>query len=62
MVNKLPNIDTDVPSNVGGTSGGCLVKAKFSRTLILLETTAYLDDFEGAQTTFGCPVVLWPGL
>ncbi len=52
MVNKLPNIDTDVPSNVS-------VRGEFAYLLAGSpknadfdgEATAYLDDFEGAQST-----------
>ncbi len=50
MVNKLPNIDTDVPSNfslrgeVAWLKPGSPKNADFQG-----ETTTYLDDFEGAQ-------------
>jgi len=50
MVNKLPNIDTDVPSNlslrgeVAWLKPGSPKNADFEG-----ETTTYLDDFEGAQ-------------
>ncbi|HZJ20338.1 MAG TPA: cell surface protein SprA, partial [Pricia sp.] len=50
MVNKLPNIDTDVPSNlsvrgeVAFLQPGSPKNADFQG-----ETTTYLDDFEGAQ-------------
>ncbi|MEM6720270.1 MAG: cell surface protein SprA [Bacteroidota bacterium] len=50
LVNKLPNIDTDVPSNVS-------VRGEFAYLLpgsprnadFEGEATAYVDDFEGAQ-------------
>ncbi|MFS4418386.1 cell surface protein SprA [Maribacter sp. 2307ULW6-5] len=51
LANKLPNIDTDVPSNlslrgeVAALSPGSPKNADFRG-----ETTTYLDDFEGAQT------------
>jgi cell surface protein SprA len=52
LVNKLPNIDTDVPSNVS-------VRGEFAYLLpgspknadFQGEATAYVDDFEGAQAT-----------
>ncbi len=50
MVNKLPNIDTDVPSNlslrgeIAWLKPGSPKNADFQG-----ETTTYLDDFEGAQ-------------
>ncbi|MFK7747296.1 MAG: cell surface protein SprA [Kordia sp.] len=52
LVNKLPNIDTDVPSNLS-------VRGEFAYLLpgspknadFLGEATAYVDDFEGAQST-----------
>ena len=50
MVNKLPNIDTDVPSNlslrgeVAWLKPGSPKNADFQG-----ETTTYIDDFEGAQ-------------
>ncbi|NAS32109.1 cell surface protein SprA [Flavobacteriaceae bacterium R38] len=51
-VNKLPNIDTDVPSNLS-------VRGEFAYLLpgspknsdFEGETTAFLDDFEGAQSS-----------
>ncbi|MCM4173563.1 cell surface protein SprA [Arenibacter sp. TNZ] len=51
LANKLPNIDTDVPSNlsvrgeVAFLSPGSPKNADFQG-----ETTTYLDDFEGAQS------------
>jgi len=52
MVNKLPNIDTDVASNVS-------IRGEFAYLLpgspknadFEGEATAYVDDFEGAQST-----------
>nr|WP_242015572.1 cell surface protein SprA [Robertkochia marina] len=50
LVNKLPNIDTDAPSNISVRSDfayllpGSPKNADFNG-----ETTSYLDDFEGAQ-------------
>lgn len=52
LVNKLPNIDTDVPSNVS-------IRGEFAYLLpgspknadFQGEATAYVDDFEGAQST-----------
>jgi cell surface protein SprA len=52
LVNKLPNIDTDVPSNVS-------IRGEFAYLLpgspknadFQGEATAYVDDFEGAQAT-----------
>lgn len=52
LVNKLPNIDTDVASNVSVRgefaylSPGSPKNADFAG-----ESTAYVDDFEGAQST-----------
>ncbi|QKX07576.1 cell surface protein SprA [Aquimarina sp. TRL1] len=51
MVNKLPNIDTDVPSNVSVRTevaklfAGAPKGADFDG-----KVTTYIDDFEGAQT------------
>ncbi|UZO81208.1 cell surface protein SprA [Aquimarina sp. ERC-38] len=52
MVNKLPNIDTDVPSNVSIRAEGAYLFANApSRTDFDGRVTSYVDDFEGAQTT-----------
>ena len=52
MVNKLPNIDTDVPSNVSVRAEGAYLFANApSRTDFDGRVTSYIDDFEGAQTT-----------
>jgi len=52
MVNKLPNIDTDVPSNIS-------IRGEFAYLLpgspkasdFAGEATSYIDDFEGSQST-----------
>lgn len=50
MVNKLPNIDTDVPSNVSLRAEVAWLKPNSPKNADFLgETTTYLDDFEGAQ-------------
>ncbi|MDT7829521.1 cell surface protein SprA [Pricia sp. S334] len=50
MVNKLPNIDTDVPSNVSVRGEVALLKPGSPKNADFQgETTTYLDDFEGAQ-------------
>lgn len=52
LVNKLPNIDTDVPSNfsfrgeIAGLKPGASKADQFNN-----EATTYVDDFEGSQTT-----------
>ena len=52
MANKLPNIDTDVPSNVSFRAEVAFLRPdtpaadKFQG-----ESTIYVDDFEGSQTT-----------
>ncbi len=52
MVNKLPNIDTDVPSNVSvRAEGAYLIAGAPSRADFDGKVTTYIDDFEGAQTT-----------
>ncbi len=51
MVNKLPNIDTDVPSNVSVRAEVAWLKPSSPKNADFQgETTTYLDDFEGAQT------------
>ncbi|WP_115462650.1 T9SS outer membrane translocon Sov/SprA [Winogradskyella aurantiaca] len=53
LVNKLPNVDTDVPSNlsvrgeIASLSPGAPKGTSFNN-----EATAYIDDFEGTQGTF----------
>ncbi|WP_291867627.1 cell surface protein SprA [Maribacter sp.] len=50
MVNKLPNIDTDVPSNVSMRAEIAWLKPSSPKNADFQgETTTYLDDFEGAQ-------------
>ncbi|MGB7394975.1 MAG: cell surface protein SprA [Pricia sp.] len=50
MVNKLPNIDTDVPSNVSLRGEVAFLSPNSPKNADFQgETTTYLDDFEGAQ-------------
>ena len=50
MVNKLPNIDTDVPSNISiRAEMAALIPSSPKNADFEGETTTYLDDFEGAQ-------------
>ena len=50
LVNKLPNIDTDVPSNLSFRGEVAVLRPNSPKTADFNgETTAYLDDFEGAQ-------------
>ena len=50
MVNKLPNIDTDVPSNLSVRGEVAWLKPNSPKNADFQgETTTYLDDFEGAQ-------------
>ncbi len=50
LVNKLPNIDTDVVSNVSVRGEFAYLKPGSPKNADFQgETTAYLDDFEGAQ-------------
>lgn len=51
MVNKLPNIDTDVPSNVSLRGEVAWLKPNSPKNADFEgETTTYLDDFEGSQS------------
>ena len=51
LVNKLPNIDTDVPSNISVRGEFAYLLPGSSRNADFNgETTAFLDDFEGAQS------------
>ncbi len=51
MVNKLPNIDTDVPSNVSvRAEGAYLIAGAPKGAEFDGKVTTYIDDFEGAQT------------
>jgi len=50
LANKLPNIDTDVPSNVSVRAEVAWLKPNSPKNADFDgETTTYLDDFEGAQ-------------
>ena len=52
MVNKLPNIDTDVPSNLSFRGEIAYLKPGASKAdQFNGEATTYIDDFEGSQTT-----------
>ncbi len=50
LVNKLPNIDTDVPSNLSVRGEVAWLKPNSPESADFDgETTTYIDDFEGAQ-------------
>ncbi|MEX0312756.1 MAG: cell surface protein SprA, partial [Allomuricauda sp.] len=50
LVNKLPNIDTDVPSNLSIRGEVAFLKPNSPKNADFEgETTTYIDDFEGAQ-------------
>ena len=50
LANKLPNIDTDVPSNLSIRGEIAVLKPNSPKNADFQgETTTYLDDFEGAQ-------------
>ena len=50
LVNKLPNIDTDVPSNLSVRGEVAWLSPNSPKNADFRgETTTYLDDFEGAQ-------------
>lgn len=52
MVNKLPNIDTDVPSNFSLRGEMAFLKPDTPKAdQFEGESTVYVDDFEGSQTT-----------
>ncbi|MFL9843110.1 T9SS outer membrane translocon Sov/SprA [Flavobacterium rhizosphaerae] len=52
MVNKLPNLDTDVPSNFSFRGEVAYLKPGASKAdQFNGEATTYVDDFEGSQTT-----------
>ncbi|HEU4497652.1 MAG TPA: cell surface protein SprA, partial [Flavobacterium sp.] len=52
LVNKLPNIDTDVPSNVSFRGEIAYLKPDTPKAdRFEGESTIYVDDFEGSQTT-----------
>ncbi len=51
LVNKLPNIDTDVPSNISMRAEGAYLIAGAPKGADFDgKVTTYIDDFEGAQT------------
>ncbi|WP_081740397.1 T9SS outer membrane translocon Sov/SprA [Aquimarina pacifica] len=51
MVNKLPNIDTDVPSNISlRAEAAYLIAGAPKGADFEGKVTTYIDDFEGAQT------------
>jgi len=52
LVNKLPNIDTDVPSNFSLRGEMAFLKPDTPQAdRFQGESTVYVDDFEGSQTT-----------
>jgi len=52
LVNKLPNIDTDVPSNISLRGEIAYLKPGASKAdQFNGEPTSYIDDFEGSQST-----------
>jgi cell surface protein SprA len=52
MVNKLPNLDTDVPSNLSIRSEVAFLKPDSPKAdQFQGESTIYVDDFEGTQST-----------
>ena len=52
MVNKLPNLDTDVPSNFSFRGEVAFLKPSTPKgDQFEGESTLYVDDFEGSQTT-----------
>ncbi|WP_208103176.1 T9SS outer membrane translocon Sov/SprA [Flavobacterium ichthyis] len=52
LVNKLPNIDTDVPSNISFRGEVAYLKPDTPKAdQFQGESTVYVDDFEGSQTT-----------
>lgn len=52
LVNKLPNMDTDVPSNFSFRGEVAYLKPGASKAdQFGGEATTYIDDFEGSQTT-----------
>src|SRR5690606_20811947 len=51
LANKLPNIDTDVPSNLSVRGEVAFLKPNSPKHANFNgETTTYLDDFEGSQS------------
>ncbi|WP_330442609.1 T9SS outer membrane translocon Sov/SprA [Flavobacterium sp. C4GT6] len=73
LVNKLPNIDTDVPSNLSFRGEIAYLQPGASKAdQFNSEPTTYVDDFEGSQTTIdmrsplswslaSAPITLFPG-
>ncbi len=73
LVNKLPNLDTDVPSNLSFRGEVAYLKPGASKAdQFNGEATTYVDDFEGSQTNIdmrspqawslaSAPVTLFPG-
>ncbi len=52
LVNKLPNLDTDVPSNISFRGEVAFLKPDTPKAdQFEGESTIYVDDFEGSQTT-----------
>ncbi len=52
LVNKLPNVDTDVPSNFSVRAEVAFLKPNApQQDRFQGEATVYVDDFEGSQTT-----------
>ena len=52
LVNKLPNVDTDVPSNISIRGEIAFLKPDTPKAdQFEGESTIYVDDFEGSQTT-----------
>ena len=52
LVNKLPNLDTDVPSNISFRGEVAFLKPNSPKAdQFNGEPTIYVDDFEGSQTT-----------
>ena len=52
LANKLPNIDTDVPSNLSVRGEVAFLKPDAPKAADFEgETTIYVDDFEGSQST-----------
>lgn len=50
LINKLPNIDTDVPSNISVRADFAFLKPGSPKRIKLgSEDTSYIDDFEGSQ-------------
>ncbi|WP_281337493.1 cell surface protein SprA [Flavobacterium eburneipallidum] len=52
LVNKLPNMDTDVPSNISVRGEVAFLKPEAPKgNAFQGESTIYVDDFEGSQST-----------